>query len=858
MVKDPSCGMDVSPITAKFSLKKNGETFYFCSRECLEQFERRDEKTIIPISGMHCASCVSSIEAALKKLPGVEKAVVNFASSKAYVDFNPALVSENILKEAIEKTGYKTEKHETIAETGKITLAISGMESQHCVGIVEKTLQKLPGVSKIKVNLATEKVEIVYDSAKTNIDVMISAVKNAGYGASKLDFEKEARQAEVRMWKRRMWISGIFGIPLLYLAMGHMVGLPLPELSSKLNAIIQFVLATPIILAGGEFYTKGLRALLINRMPNMDSLVAVGTGAAYVYSLFVAVMIFVGKSGYTTEMLYFEIAGLIVAFIIMGKLLEAIAKGKTSEAIKKLLGLQPKTAIVIRDKKEFEISIEEVQVGDLVVVKPGQRIPVDGFVKEGHSSVDESPITGESIPVEKVVNDKVIAGTVNKTGSFVFRATKVGADTVLSQIIRMVEEAQGSKAPIQQLADRISFYFVPAVILIAISSFAVWYFLGSTAFGFTTFIAVLIIACPCALGLATPTAIMVGTGKAAEYGILFKNAEALQRSRELDVVVFDKTGTLTIGKPVVTDIVPVGDSKPAGILQLAAILEKRSEHPLAEAVLNAAHERHLAVPAPSAFQSITGKGVAAKYQGKVLYLGNRALMEDKSVDFKDVESRVSELEEQGKTVVFLAAKKLLGVIAVADQLKPFAKEAVAELHRLGKKVMLITGDNERVGRAIAALVGIDDVMAGVLPGQKAEKIKELQAKGLKVAMVGDGINDAPALTQADVGIAIGSGTDIAIESGNVVLIKEDLRDVVTAMSLSKYTMYKIRQNLFAAFVYNVVLIPVAAGALYPLTGWLLNPVLAGLAMALSSVSVVSNSLLMRFYKPRLYKSMPMP
>jgi len=860
MVKDPSCGMEVNPITAKFSVKKAGETFYFCSKDCLEKFEHKAVKAIIPVSGMHCASCVRTIEGALKKVPGVSNAVVNFASSKAYVDYDPNLVSENILKDAINKTGYTAEEHRIAPEeTGKAVLHITGMESQHCVNIVEKTLQNLPGVAKVKVNLATEKAEVEYDSSKTSIDAMISAVKNAGYGASRLDIEKEAREEEVRHWSRRMWIAGLAGIPLLYLAMGHMIGLPLPMMSTMTNAIVQLILSTIIVSAGFEFYTKGLRALIINRMPNMDSLVAVGTGAAYLYSLFVAVMLFMKKPNFTTEMLYFEIAGLIVAFIILGKLLEAIAKGKTSEAIKKLLGLQPKTAIVLRGKEQVEIPIAEVVVGDIVVVKPGEKIPVDGIVKDGHSSVDESAITGESIPVEKSINSKVIAGTVNKTGSFTFKAAKVGADTVLAQIIRMVEEAQGSKAPIQELADRISFYFVPVVILIAIASFIGWYFAGNAAFGFTTFIAVLIIACPCALGLATPTAIMVGTGKAAEYGILFKNAEALQRAKELDIIVFDKTGTLTLGKPVVTDVVPFGRAKAEGVLQLAAILERRSEHPLAEAIVNAAKAKKLAVPEPVAFQSITGKGVAAKVRGKIVFLGNRALMEDRKIDFKNYESAASSLEEQGKTVVFLAsAKDVLGVIAVADQLKPFAREAVEELRKLGKKVMLITGDNERTGRAIAAQAGIDDVMANVLPAQKAEKIKELQSKGFKVAMVGDGVNDAPAITQADVGIAIGSGTDIAIEAGNVVLIKSDVRDVVTAMSLSRYAMYKIRQNLFWAFAYNIILIPIAAGVLYPFTGWLLNPVLAGIAMAFSSVSVVSNSLLMRFYKPKLANQLPRP
>ncbi len=690
MVRDPSCGMEVNPITAKFSMKKNGETFYFCSRECQDKFEKKTAKIIIPISGMHCASCVATIEGALKKVPGVEKAVVNFASKKAYVDYNASLGSESMLREAIQKSGYQAEQHEEKG-SGMVKLDIKGMDSQHCAGIVERSLQRVDGVSSVKVNLATSKAVVSYDPVKTSTDKLISAVKNAGYTASRADVEKEARVEEVHHWAKRLAIAILFGVPLLYLAMGHMVGLPVPMLSPLIMTLVQFVLATTIVAAGFEFYTKGFRALL-NRTPNMDSLVAVGTGAAYLYSWFVGIMIVAGIEGYGTDMLYFEIAGLIVAFIILGKYLESVARGKTSEAIKKLLGLQPKTALVVRNKQEINIPIEEVQVGDIIIVKPGERIPVDGFVKEGHSSVDESAITGESIPVEKAVNSKVIGGTVNKTGTFKFRATKVGADTVLAQIVKMVEEAQGSKAPIQQLADTISFYFVPFVILFAIASFVTWYFYGSITLGFLTFIAVLIIACPCALGLATPTAIMVGTGKAAEYGVLFKNAEALQRCRELDVVVFDKTGTLTLGKPSVTNVIPAGKVKAEGVLQMAAILEKRSEHPLAEAILQAAAKKNLAVPAPTAFQSVTGMGVAGKFKGKVVYLGNRALMEKQKVDITGAEAKVSSLEEEGKTVVFLAsAKKLLGVIAVADQVKPYAKEAVQELHRLGKKVMLLTG-----------------------------------------------------------------------------------------------------------------------------------------------------------------------
>lgn len=849
--------MDVNPITAKFSAKKGGQTYYFCSQDCKNKFlGSATEHVVLDVKGMHCASCVLKIETALKKA-GASKAVVNFANNKAYIDFDPSVLSRKMFEDVVKKTGYEiaSEKKEDRDGKGKTVLAIDGMESQHCVNIVQKSLERVQGVSSVKVNLATSKAEV---EGSASIDSLIEAVKKAGYGASRIDVEKEARSSEVRHWTSRLIIASVAGIPLLYLAMGHMIGLPLPMMSDIMNVIIQFALATPIVLAGGEFYTRGTRALL-NRMPNMDTLVAVGTGAAYVYSVFVAAMILIKAEGYTVEMIYFEIAGLIVAFIILGKLLEAIAKGKTSAAIKKLLGLQPRTAIVLKGKEEIEVAIEELKVGDLIIVKPGMKIPVDGFVKEGYSSVDESMMTGESIPVEKKVGDRVIGGTVNKTGTFTFRATKVGKDTVLAQIVKMVEDAQGSKAPIQELADKISYYFVPFVMAVAAGSFAIWYFTGSPALGFTTFIAVLVIACPCALGLATPTAIMVATGKAAELGILFKSADAVQKCREVDVVVFDKTGTLTMGKPAVTDIVSVKKGGENGVLQIAAMLEKKSEHSLAEAILTKAKELKLDAGKLSSFESVPGMGVVGKYSGKTVLVGNRALMAHKKVDIAKAETNVAGLEEQGKTVMFVASSKsLLGVIAVLDQSKPFAREAIAELKRMGKKVMMVTGDNERTARAIASFLGVDDVFAGVLPGEKAVKIKDLQSKGLKVAMVGDGVNDAPALTQADVGIAIGSGTDVAIESGSVVLVKNDVRDVVTAISLSKYAMKKIRQNLFWAFAYNIILIPVAAGVLYPSTGWLLNPMLAGLAMSLSSVSVVSNSLLMKLYKPKLANKVPMP
>jgi Cu+-exporting ATPase len=864
MMQDPVCGMRLDERKARFFTVKDGKRHAFCSRDCRDTFLGRKAgpkaakvpaaaaKTTLAITGMHCASCAGKIEQGLKTVPGVAAATVNFATEKAYVTHDPAKAPEQALIASIRKTGYDVIP---AAAEGSAELDIIGMESSHCQGIVEQALRKAPGVTDATVNLATERALVRFDPARQSIDGLVAAVRKAGYDArpaAARDREAELREAEVRTARRKALIAAIFGIPLLYIAMGHFLGLPVPEAIMRYAVFIQFVLATPIVLAGYEFYTKGVRALL-NRAPNMDSLVAVGTGAAYLYSLYVSVLLLAGSTRYTSEDLYYEIAGIIVGAILLGKMLEAITKGKTSAAIKKLLGLQAKTATVIRDGKEAVIPVEHVRAGDIVLVKPGQKVPVDGIVTEGGSAVDESAITGESIPVEKARGDTVIGATINKTGAFRFRATKVGRDTVLAQIVRLVEEAQGSKAPIQDLADRISLYFVPVVILIALAALVLWPAAGQGwLLGFTTFIAVLIIACPCALGLATPTAVMVGSGLAAEHGILFKSARALQAAREVDTVIFDKTGTLTKGEPVVTDTIPAPGFTADRVLQLAAVAEKRSEHPLASAVLAAAKARRMAVPEPAAFASATGKGVDARFLRLKLSLGNRALMRERGVPLDRISRDLERLEGEGKTVLILAVNgRAAGLVAVADTLKPYAREAVAALHALGKKVVLLTGDHRRVGEAIARQVGIDDVLAEVLPGEKARVVKGLQEKGAKVAMVGDGINDAPALTQADVGIAIGSGTDIAIEAGEVVLIKNDLRDVITAIDLSRYAMAKIRQNLFWAFVYNVVAIPVAAGALYPLTGWLLNPMIAGAAMALSSVSVVANSLAMRRYRPRL-------
>jgi Cu+-exporting ATPase len=651
------------------------------------------------------------------------------------------------------------------------------------------------------------------------------------------------KEDESAYWRKRLVIAAVFGFPLVYLAMAEWVGIPALKLSHHTMALVQFILATPIMIASWSFFENGIPALL-RRTPNMDSLIALGTITAYVYSIFVGVYAFLGRD---VGELYFEIAGILLLFLILGQYLEAVTKGRTGEAIKKLLGLKPKTAIVLRKGKEFEIPIDDVKVGDLVVVKPGGKIPVDGIVVEGHSSVDESMITGESIPVGKKKGDSVVGATINKTGSFTFRATKVGKGTVLAQIVRLVEEAQASKAPIQQLADKVSYYVVPAVIAIAVLSFLTWTFLGyDVNFSLMSFVAVLIIACPCAIGLATPTAIMVGTGMGAQRGILFKNAAAIQATRELDIVVFDKTGTLTKGEPELTDVIAFDKYKTNQILQFAAALEKKSEHPLAEAILKAA-EKKGTIPPVTSFKSVSGKGVQGIVTGKQVRLGNRAMMQ--GIDAKRAEAQLRKLEDQGKTAMLVAVgKEVVGVLGVADTLKEHSKAAVEELQRLGKTVVLLTGDNPRTGNAIARQVGITDVVAEVLPDEKVYKIKDLQRKG-RVGMVGDGMNDAPALTQADVGIAIGSGTDVAIESADVVLVKEDLRDVVTAMRISKYTMRKIKQNLFWAFIYNAIGIPVAAGALYPFTGWLLNPIIAGAAMAASSISVVGNSLMMKRFSP---------
>ena len=818
--------------------------------------EAPGQTVTIGITGMHCASCVSTIEKALSKLSGVSEANVNFAAETVMVRFDPAAVSHQDLEKTIKDAGYTPYVREERA-AGHLDLKVIGMDNPHCLGTVQGALNSLEGITS-KELFINERARIDFDPSVISREEIFQTIRDAGYTPLEeteetLDKEKEAREREIKTLKFKFVFSALMGIPLGLLTMGPMVGLPMPNISARWESLLQFFLATPILLVNYQFYTRGILAVMRTKMATMDTLVALGTGAAWIYSTAVLGAIWTGKPGYSAHNLYYEVAGLLIVFILMGKWLEAIAKGKTSEAIKSLMGLQAKTALVVRDGREMEIPVDEVRTGDEVLVKPGQKIPVDGIIVDGYSAVDESMLTGESIPVEKTTGDQVVGATINKTGSFRFKATKVGKDTALAQIIKLVEEAQGSKAPIQALADLISAWFVPVVVVLALLAFGIWMLVGqSFIFALTVFIAVLIIACPCALGLATPTAVMVGTGLGAKNGVLIKSAEALQMAHKIDTVVFDKTGTLTKGEPELTDVVTFGDRDSSDLLQLAASVEKNSEHPLGEAIVNGALARDLELMPPEDFTSITGKGVEGTVSGRKVVIGNRAYFTEAGLDLKDADEAMTGLEDQGKTAMIVGLDgEIAGILAVADTLKEHSAAAVKALQDMGKEVLMITGDNRRTAEAIAALVGIKKVLSEVLPQDKSAEVKKLQDAGLKVAMVGDGINDAPALTQADIGIAIGSGTDVAIESGDIVLIKDDIRDVVMAIDLSSFAMRKIKQNLFWAFIYNALGIPIAAGVLYPFTGFLLSPIIAGAAMAFSSVSVVTNSLLMRRYKRRL-------
>ncbi|MBI5252835.1 MAG: copper-translocating P-type ATPase [Euryarchaeota archaeon] len=741
------------------------------------------------------------------------------------------------------------------AELAKVTIPIAGMSCASCVEKIEKKLRSTDGVVRASVNLATEKATVEYFEDHVSISELKKAIESVGYKALEVteeavDKEKEARRREIKTLKTKFAFGASLSV-LIFLGSFPEWFLWVPGFLS--NYFVLLVLATPVqFYVGFQFY-RGFIAALRHKTADMNTLIAIGTSAAYFYSVAVTLFppYFAAKG--IEAAAYYDTAAIIITLIILGRLLEAKAKGETSEAIKKLMGLRAKTARVVRNGGEVDIPVEDVQVGDLVIVRPGEKIPVDGIVREGYSAVDESMLTGESMPMEKRKGDEVIGGTLNKTGTFKFQAMKVGKDTALAQIIKLVEEAQGSKAPIQGLADRVAGIFVPVVITIAIITFLAWYFFGpkpALTFALSNFVAVLIIACPCALGLATPTAIMVGTGKGAENGVLIRSGESLETAHKLNTIILDKTGTLTKGKPAVTDIIP--NSFPEGeVLRIAASVEKNSEHPLGEAIVAKAKEKEIELSDAEEFEAIPGQGIKAKVNGKAVLLGNLKLMQEENVKLEKLGKAAERLSDEGKTAMFLAVDKVpAGVIAVADTLKENSREAVERLRKLGLEVVMITGDNKRTAEAIAKQAGIERVLAEVLPEDKANEVKKLQEEGKLVAMVGDGINDAPALAQADVGIAIGTGTDVAMEASDITLITGDLQGVVTSIELSKKTMSTIRQNLFWAFFYNIALIPVAAGILYPFFKILLNPVLAAAAMAFSSVSVVSNSLRLKKFKRR--------
>jgi Cu+-exporting ATPase len=821
----------------------------------------------LPITGMTCASCAGRIERGLARLPGVRRATVNLATSRATVEHDPSLAGLRDLVAAVRDAGY---------DTGGVSRAEFVVDDSArpsgSAAPLERRLRRLPGVLEAGFNLGTMEVRVDYLAGATAPETIRRAVEDLGYRVRETsatagdpgDEEARARAAETRDLRRRFLVAALLSLPVLVLAMSHG---RVTRLHGGWSPWVQLVLTTPVVFwCGAQFY-RGAWAAFRHRTADMNTLIAVGTGAAYAYSV-VATLApglfppaagpagMVGIEGSARPHVYFEAAAIILALILLGRFLEARAKGRTGDAIRRLLKLQPRAARVIRNGAEREIPVEEVVPGDLIVVRPGERIAVDGVVRDGRSAVDEAMLTGESLPVEKGEGDQVFGGTINRTGSFRFEAVHVGRDTALQQIVRLVHEAQGSKPRIARLADVISGIFTPVVLCVAVATFAVWFVAAPPevrlATALVNFVAVLIIACPCALGLATPTAILVGTGKGAEHGVLFRGGEALERTQRLHTLVLDKTGTITRGEPAVTDVVSAPGVDERELVRVVAAAEAGSEHPLGEALVRHARERGIEPPAVEAFAALPGRGVEARVDGRAVLVGNARLLGERGVAAAEWAERAAALAQEGKTAILAALDgRAAGLVAVADPEKPGSREAVAALGQRGLEVVIMTGDERRTAEAVARRVGIGRVLANVLPDAKAAEIGRLQGEGRLVGMVGDGINDAPALARADVGIAIGTGTDVAIEASDVTLIGGDLRGVVTAFDLSRATIRTIRQNLFWAFVYNVVGIPVAAGALYPLTGWLLSPILASAAMSLSSVSVVANSLRLRRFEPRI-------
>ena len=863
---DPVCGMTVEPETAKYKTAYEGTDYYFCAAPCLKSFEKDPKRYLnekksavvmaesphqahrepaaeaeitMSVVGMHCASCVGRVEKSIRDLDGVAEVSVNLATEKVSVKYDSTKTDPAIFIDAVKAIGYDIPLQTT-------ELAISGMSCASCVVKIEDGLRRTRGVLEASINLGTERAFITHIPGIGYGDLK-RAIESTGYEVLDIpteaaeDIEQKLREREYHDLKTRFTVSAVLTALVLFLAMSNLF-------STSANHLAQLLITIPVIFWSGSRFYIGFWKSLRHKTADMNTLVAVGTAAAFIYSLIATVNPGIFASAGRQADVYFDTAAVIITLILLGRLLESRAKGKTSEAIKKLIGLQAKTARVQRNGREIDIDINEVTTGDTVIVRPGEKIPTDGVIIDGYSSVDESMLTGESIPVEKKAGDEVIGATINGTGSFRFRATKIGKDTVLSQIIKMVQQAQGSKAPIQRLADRIASVFVPIVIGIAVITFIIWYLWGpapALTIALLNFVAVLIIACPCALGLATPTAIMVGTGVGAENGILIKGGESLEGAHRVNTVLFDKTGTLTKGKPEVTEVVAADGFSEKEILYYAASLERRSEHPLGEAIVNAAESEKVTLGDPEDFYSIPGQGIAGQVDDHKILLGNSNLMSEREIDIASLDSDLKRLHGEGKTTMILAVdKKPAGLIAVADTLKPDAKEVIDKLHRAGIKTAMITGDNENTAAAVASRIGIDDVIAEVQPQDKAQRVKQLQDEGRVVAMVGDGINDAVALAQADLGIAIGSGTDIAMEASDITLLSDDLSGVIRSIELSKKTLRTIRWNLFWAFIYNIIGVPIAAGVLYPILGTagFLNPMIASAAMAFSSVFVVTNSL----------------
>jgi Cu+-exporting ATPase len=816
----------------------------------------------VAVTGMHCAACSSRIEKVVSGMEGVKNASVNLAAETLDLSWDEGVILYTEIQERVSGLGFKLEDLKTDVQN-VLEFAIGGMHCAACSSRIEKVVGNLPGIVSAEVNLATETARFIADKEQVGVRDIRRAIEGLGFtaqirGDKNREFEqkREETRARLQTMKNRLITMLLLAIPLLYISMGEMIGMPLPSFLTPHThplsfALTQFFLVLPIVWLGRNFYIIGIPALL-RRVPNMDSLIAVGTGAALIYSCWNLVEIALGIDVMSKVMdLYFESAGILIALVSLGKYMETRSKSHTSDAISQLLELSPEKATLLEGDEQREILVDEIEKDDLLLVKPGERIPVDGVIHEGESSIDESMLTGESMPVTKKPADLVYGGTLNKNGVLKLICKQTGEDTVLSRIVRMVQEAQGSKAPIAGMADRISLYFVPAVMVFAIITGICWYFIGNVDFtvALRFFIAVLVIACPCAMGLATPTSLMVGTGRGAQLGVLVKNGAALEMAEKVDVIVFDKTGTLTRGKPELTDIIMIaGDFTEKEILLLAGSAELSSEHPLAEAIVMSAREKGIKLVQPEKFIPTAGKGISAVVNGKTVFIGNKEHTIAQGPDANLHDGKVQNLSQTGKTVLYMVVDtEIVALLAVADTLKSESRAAVARLQRLGKRLIMLTGDQKVTAQAIADEAGITEVVAEVMPADKAETVKKLQQQGLKVAMVGDGINDAPALAQADVGIAMGTGIDIAIESGDIVIMKGNLDGIYTALMLSRSVMRNIRQNLFWAFAFNVTGIPVAAGILYIFGGPALNPMLAGAAMAMSSVTVVTNALRLRFF-----------